>query len=465
MAKNESTAVNELIELMSNRPAPDAPGQDLMFQPPKPSPQVQPPRRSNPARMTSPLPIVREVAPLPRARAPRGTAENPALPPIPPIRVTTAPVSRSTTIPPLAPPPLPPPRPSQERLVAPPRTTLPMPAMVCPPLATQSRAPEYIARELPAKIDMTDQSWFRDTGQVDSFTSAHTLGVPRRSGPLRIASKLLIPVGMLILAGVLIGGYLALDRGPIATAATPHASTALATAPAPVAPSAPAAAIAPPPQTAPSLPTTTSSVQSSAAQPASLATAVATTRPAGAPTPAVAAPSFIDVRIDSKPAGATVMLVDRGKTSQLGTTPLTAGIDPSRGYDLVFTYPNRPTHVQHINPNPASRLEVVLEKRAGASPTRPRVQARERVAHASSASASARAAGRGGNGVLMIASKPPCDIIVDGAPTGLVTPQRSLKLPAGSHTVTLVNAAQKIKKTIAVSITAGKSTKVIQDLM
>ncbi|MGE0870819.1 MAG: hypothetical protein AB7P03_19790 [Kofleriaceae bacterium] len=454
MAKNESTAVNELIELMSSRPAPTLPGQA----------PANPPRHGNPARnparMTSPLPVVREVAPLPRTRSPRGTSENPALPPIPPIRVTTAPVSRSTTIPPLAPPPVPPPRPSQERLATTPRRTLPMPAPTPPappmprrhaqPLPPPSRpVSEIVAREIPAKVDLSNQTWFRDTGEVDAFSSAFTLGVPRRSGPIRLATKLLIPIGMLILAGVLIGGYLALDRRPMARAAPP---AAVATAATPVTPPAPALPVAAAPAAFPSSPT---------AMPAPVAPAASSATPAAprttadtAAAPATARPTFIDVRIDSKPAGATVMLVDRGKTTLLGTTPLTAGIDPSRGYDLVFTYPHRPTHVQHLTANAGTRVEAVLERQVPAL-----AHARVRRANDS------RHAARSGKGVLMIASKPPCDIVVDGAPTGLVTPQRSLKLAPGTHTITLVNASQNIKKTISVSITAGKSTKVIQDLM
>jgi hypothetical protein len=70
----------------------------------------------------------------------------------------------------------------------------------------------------------------------------------------------------------------------------------------------------------------------------------------------------------------------------------------------------------------------------------------------------------GGTGVLMISSKPPCEIHVDGKATGLMTPQRALSLSAGKHKITLVNPAQKIKKSFAVQITANESTKVIQDL-
>ena len=65
----------------------------------------------------------------------------------------------------------------------------------------------------------------------------------------------------------------------------------------------------------------------------------------------------------------------------------------------------------------------------------------------------------------MIASKPPCEILIDGSPTGLTTPQRGIKLSIGRHKVTLVNAGERIRKTITIEITADQPTKVIQDLM
>jgi hypothetical protein len=68
-----------------------------------------------------------------------------------------------------------------------------------------------------------------------------------------------------------------------------------------------------------------------------------------------------------------------------------------------------------------------------------------------------------GTGTLMIGAKPPCDIIVDGRATGLVTPQRAINLPPGTHNITLVNKANSIKKSFSVSINAGAPTKVVKD--
>ena len=70
------------------------------------------------------------------------------------------------------------------------------------------------------------------------------------------------------------------------------------------------------------------------------------------------------MRIDSTPSGADVSLVDRGKTTFLGTTPINASVDPSRSYDVVFTYANKPTRVEHLDPRKTTRLAITLGKTA-----------------------------------------------------------------------------------------------------
>jgi hypothetical protein len=67
-------------------------------------------------------------------------------------------------------------------------------------------------------------------------------------------------------------------------------------------------------------------------------------------------------------------------------------------------------------------------------------------------------------GILMIASKPPCHIIIDGEETGLTTPQPMIRLKTGRHQVTLVNREYDIRATMPVVIEAGKSVRVVKDL-
>jgi hypothetical protein len=191
---------------------------------------------------------------------------------------------------------------------------------------------------------------------------------------------------------------------------------------------------------------------------------------------------LVDVRIDSTPAGATVMLVDNGKTTFLGTTPVAASVDPGRGYDVVLTLEGRPTQMAHLDPTKTQRLDVTLGKapRAAApavhSSAAPRAETPKKSA-AKHVAASAPTGGlvdpgfdapkaeAGGSGTLMVSSKPPCEIWIDGQDSGLKTPQRAMSLPAGTHKVTFSNSEENITKTVTVKISADQTTKLIQDLM
>lgn len=68
------------------------------------------------------------------------------------------------------------------------------------------------------------------------------------------------------------------------------------------------------------------------------------------------------------------------------------------------------------------------------------------------------------HGTLMIGSKPPCRILVDGKDTGLTTPNRSVRVPAGRRTITLVNDDLGIRHSETLTITGGRKAKMIRDL-
>jgi hypothetical protein len=70
---------------------------------------------------------------------------------------------------------------------------------------------------------------------------------------------------------------------------------------------------------------------------------------------------------------------------------------------------------------------------------------------------------RSNAGTLAISTKPPCNISIDGSPTGLTTPQREIELAPGAHKVTLTNSAQGISRTSQVVIVADRATRVIRD--
>ncbi len=539
MAKTESTAINSLIELTATAtPRKLAPDEDLMFTEPTKRPAgkaVSVPRMS--ATLTNAAP----VEPLPRGRGAAGTQQNAVTPTG--VRVTTAPPTRSMTIPPMPPlPPLPtqsaaaitpppPPRTSRPSLPPPVRQTSAA-AIGAPPVPTPTPVTDPSFDSAPiAPIDLTDQSWFEEsravdrvTGPVSESTWVGTVQVPKQTTTAQWLGKLALPMGAMIVVGIFVGGYVAFDgEGGHARAAKTEPAAAVApttdlakTEPAAVAPVADVANTEPAAAPTGDLPST-EPVAAEPAKPEPVAaeptvTAPAKTEPAvTAPTtvaaaavPVVATPvapggkvSFVDVRLDSKPSGATVMLVDRGKTMFLGTTPISTALDPSRQYDVVFTYKDRPTLLEHIDPRTQSKLAVTLNRSGSKSAAlpltetapikivAPKVVAPKAIAkeapkaetpkteapkvEAPKAIAKevpkAEAPQAGGQGVLMVSSKPPCEIYVDGKATGLMTPQRSLPLSAGTHKITLINSAEKIKKTLTVQITADQPTKLIQDLM
>jgi hypothetical protein len=304
----------------------------------------------------------------------------------------------------------------------------------------------------------SNQAWFDEVERVErSERTEGTARVPRTTHWTAILPKLIVPMILLIIVGVFVGGYFAFDgdgqsKAKAVTSPTTPAAPAETTREAAVAapsPSVPAvaepAAITPPNLAAPS---------------------ASETLP-----PPVAPPTLLaDLRIDSTPSGATVMLVDRGKTSFLGTTPLVTAIDPSRSYELVFTSEEgAKTHVERVAPK-TSKVAVKLPRaKAARAPTAPATEPR-RAKRVESAPTPAPApaptpAPPRGEGTLMISTKPPCEIHINGAATGLITPQRAIKLPAGKHRITLVNAEKQINKSFTVEITADQATKLIQDLM
>src|SRR5262249_22080546 len=96
----------------------------------------------------------------------------------------------------------------------------------------------------------------------------------------------------------------------------------------------------------------------------------------------------------------------------------------------------------------------------------PRAEPRPRRAEpsaAESASDDASDARPKGQGVLVLGSKPPCDIAIDGSTTGLHTPQKEIKLPVGHHRITLTNAEFGINETFTVDIKADTPEKLIKD--
>lgn len=303
------------------------------------------------------------------------------------------------------------------------------------------------------------------------MTNAHTTNfeLPQKS---KLASR--AALGLLVAAVFATVGYLATRSK---TPAKHAAATASASQPAAAQP----AAAAPAP------------VETAPAQPAPATPAIAQ-QPVAAPVAAQKAPVQLQIPVSSMPPGAFVSLVDGDKADIVGQTPMTLTLDVSKPHDVALTMVGRETQLVHVPAGGLNTLAVTLPLKEGAQPevakaaapapaSRPSeehvtamVQPKQetpapRASHKAEPQRVAAPAPRAvesapaGSGMLMISSKPPCEIIVDGKSTHLQTPQRALPLAAGGHTITLVNAQMHIKKQISVDIVAKKPTKVIQDFL
>jgi hypothetical protein len=478
MAKTESTAVNALIDLAGQKSVELDLGDDAadMF-------------RTPPAALP----------PLPKAR---GTRHD--MPIVAPARMTgiapvggVAPTRPSRT--------LPPPRPTGQRtaegtptpeLFSRSGATLPPPVRnrppTTPPVIEQAAAPAIpappivaapapkVARSQPiASVDLTNNSgWFestRDSIKVDVSDDdfSGTLAVNKVS--MGSWFKRYALPGSLLVAGLATIGYLAMSGRPTSPTPTPTptaTATATPTAVASVIPAAPAEQAAPAPVAAAVAAPVAAAVVAPLAAPVAAPVAAPAAEPAlVAPVAPVTTARLVNVRFDSQPSGATVMLVDGGKTSFLGTAPVDVAVDASRAYDVVFTLDGHPTQVQHLDATATNHITAMLAGKAApqvAVTAPPPAPTPAPVPHHHSAPAHESAPtheSASGKGVLMVSSKPPCEIVIDGRATGLTTPQRAISLSAGTHKVTLVNKAQNLTKTSSVTISASQSTKLIQNLL
>ena len=268
-------------------------------------------------------------------------------------------------------------------------------------------------------------------------------------------------------------GVAALLFWPGAKAKPPAPEAAAAVAPAPVA--------APEPTAAP--------VAAPAATPAPVAAAVPEAAPAAPVAPA--APATVTIRFESEPAGATVVLVQNGETIPLGAAPVEHAVDPTKRYEVMYSLEGHASVILPVDPAAGPKVAATLAAStpgaevaaapaepeapvaaAAPEPEEPKKARRDRKeSRRESKRAKKRAAlaepfggGGGAEGVLMLASKPPCEILIDGKRTGLSTPQRDLGLSPGKHKITLINREHRIRETFTVDVKPSRAVRVVKDL-
>jgi outer membrane biosynthesis protein TonB len=448
MGTKENTAVNRLVELAGSKPIDD--GADDLFAAPKPVPR--------PAKKPTPPPPFRASQPMTAQKAPEGTPTPELLrsrPADDDIDIDEQPVVQTSTA-----------------VVQP----LPRPAIQPGPAI--------------------DDPWFEPSGGHDKhhdhddlFASTH--GIRKRgSGAALWWVAGAFGLGLSLAALMFWPGD---DKAKKKKAAAPPAAAAAAPvaaaepAPAPTPEPVAAAVPAPAPEVAPA----------PVAEPAVAPEPAPSVEPIAVPEPAPVTPSVVTIRFESRPAGASVVLVEDGQTIPLGTAPVERRLDPSKRYEVMFSLEGHASVILPVEPASGGTLWATLASaKGGAAPavaveepeeTKPEPKAapkvekkREaKVPEAPKKKAEKKAepkkvaakpekdkpeARADGKGTLQLAAKPPCEIIIDGRKTGLTTPQRDLDLPAGKHKVTLINKEHGIKEAFSVTVKAGQSTRVVKDL-
>lgn len=262
-----------------------------------------------------PPPAVRQIAASPAVPVPavRQTGPSAAVP-------VPAPIHRSAPNPVVVPPSAPAPAAASGWLVTPSGSIPVIPTLVVMPSGPAQAMSSEPAPAMPSAL--ADSSGRGDPARVQAWKPPEQVwdfdGTQQLSKPsyLRVVvGRLVLPIAVLVVAGIVIGSMV-------------------------LAPATSAPAVAPTSSPAPTSPPTS---------------------PAPRPAKSPAAPAFVEIRIDSQPSGATVTLIDRGKTQYVGNTPVNVAVDPSREYDLVVSHRDRPSHRQHLDPKSTRRVAVVLD--------------------------------------------------------------------------------------------------------
>ena len=460
--------------------------------------------RGTRTRITIPPPIpgqARRATTLPPP-LPGGARRATTVPPVPLFSTTIGPAKLIPFLPPpdddapsgeivaSPPPPVAIPRaPSPLVIVAPLPPPFPRAPIAAPPPPPMFDEPHLTAAPLAPLADLDLES-----NETDYYDRSEPQ--PKRN----VAGIIGIAVGAVVVVVILGLGLRGGSSDKVAASASPPPRLEVVTPPVAAKP-----VVAPRPAPAPRLapPVVAPTPAVAATVPARAETAPARVAAAAASP----APETASMPITSEPAGAVVTLIADGNATIVGRTPVIAEIDPSHTYDVVVALRDHPTKVTHVDPRRTRALSFDLVETSAATtepaptptrrstrsttPTRsaapkslaattppsktetpparptskkePAVKTPAPKTVATASPAAKPAAIPAGSGVLMVSAKPPCEIAIDGKVTHLITPQRSIALLPGTHSVTLVNAQQKITKTFSVKIVAKQPTKLIQD--
>ena len=165
---------------------------------------------------------------------------------------------------------------------------------------------------------------------------------------------------------------------------------------------------------------------------------------------------------------AIVLFTRRDPTPTAGPPKVAARVTTTAPAPTVTTTAPAPSATA---PPPAVATPRASKASRSAKPRKPAIERRTPATgqpHEHAPARSARAAARptdqaGGHGSLRVVITPPCEIAIDGKSTKLRSPQENLRLPVGTHRVTLTNAGANIRRTIELTIAPGKTTQLVRD--
>jgi len=178
----------------------------------------------------------------------------------------------------------------------------------------------------------------------------------------------------------------------------------------------------------------------------------------------------VDVALSTVPSGAVVKL----DGEPVGFSPVALHLVGAAPVLLTVELEGHHAVEQLLVPTqtPPS-LSVALQRVPVAKPERA-AKGHRRIAHAAPSPKATPApapapsvtveAAPSGPGFLALQSKPWAKIFVDGADTGRFTPINNLKVPAGQHTVRLVNEENRLSAEFTVDVAAGATVKVAKNL-
>lgn len=192
-------------------------------------------------------------------------------------------------------------------------------------------------------------------------------------------------------------------------------------------------------------------------------------------------PATVVVSFTSEPPGATVTLYTDDRKLISKTTPIKMKLRTGHTYQAEFARAGYTTikkpvdmadgndvrvavvmQAKRVAVTVSKTTRVVTRRRRLRRPSRRARAAHKRRVRVRRSARRSKAATRAGYGTLLIGSKPPCRIYIGGRYRGM-TPQRSIRLRAGKHRVSLINRKYRIRRTITVRIRSRRRTRVIRD--